>query len=247
MAEQNPLEKSLQLLWEGLPEPEKGPKPKLTLEQIVAAGIELADNEGVEALSMRKLAQQLDVGTMSLYRYVPSKDDLLNLMLDAAVTPSERRMAAPDQGWREFLRVAAYDARQMYMRHPWILQTNWSRPVIGPNSMRDLDLFLTGTKSLPMTDQERMNLASVFDAFVLGCARQELLWVNAAAESEMTDEEFWTYQLPWLTGAMESGNYPAMAELADDTFDGGWEETFELGLQLFLDGIQRRVSQIQDE
>lgn len=86
MAEQNPLEKSLQLLWEGLPEPEKGPKPKLTLEQIVAAGIELADNEGVEALSMRKLAQQLDVGTMSLYRYVPSKDDLLNLMLDAAVT-----------------------------------------------------------------------------------------------------------------------------------------------------------------
>lgn len=73
MSEENPLATSLRLLWEGLPDPEKGPKPKLTLEQVISAGIELADSEGLEALSMRRLAQRLGVGTMSLYAMCPRR------------------------------------------------------------------------------------------------------------------------------------------------------------------------------
>ncbi|WP_191089753.1 TetR/AcrR family transcriptional regulator [Nesterenkonia ebinurensis] len=247
MSDQNPLAKSLQLLWEGLPEPEKGPKPKLRLEQIVAAGIDLADADGLEALSMRRLAEKLGVGTMSLYRYVPSKNELLNLMLDTVVGPSHTRMTSPRLGWREFLAITAHEGRQLYLAHPWTLQANWSRPVLGPNSVADLDLFMTGVKELPLSDREKMNLATVLDSHVMGAVRQELLWQKAAAESDMTDEEFWTYQLPTLERAMESGRFPTLAQLSEDTFDGTNEETFEFGLDLLLDGveeeIQRRLAQ----
>ncbi|WP_120003863.1 TetR/AcrR family transcriptional regulator [Nesterenkonia muleiensis] len=241
MSDQNPLAKSLQLLWEGLPDPEKGPKPKLRLEQIVAAGIELADSEGLEALSMRRLAQNLGVGTMSLYRYVPSKTELLNLMLDAVVGPSPSRFSATDRGWREFLTTTAHEGRRLYLEHPWTLQANWTRPVLGPNSVADMELFMSGLLDLPLKDREKMSLATALDSYVLGAVRQELLWLNAAAESGMTDEEFWTHQLPTLERAMASGKFPAMAALGDDTFDSSWDETFDLGLQLFLDGLESKI------
>src|SRR5690606_33184773 len=147
------------------------------------------DEEGVEALSMRRLAQKLGVGTMSLYRYVPSKGDLLNLMLDAVVGPSAERQAAQGLGWREFLAITAREARQLYLSHPWTMQANWSRPVLGPNSVADLDLFMAGVSGLPMSDREKVSLATALDCFVMGHVRQELLWRNSAVESEMTDEE----------------------------------------------------------
>lgn len=238
----NPLAKSLQLLWEGLPDPEKGPKPKLTLEQIVAAGVDLADAEGIDALSMRKLAQKLGVGTMSLYRYVPSKKELMNLMLDAVVGPSSARSAAPASGWRAFLARTAYEGRELYLNHPWTLQVNWSRPVLGPNSVADLELFMSGLNDLPLSDKHKMGLATTLDSYVMGTVRQELLWQNAASDSGMTDEEFWSYQVPTLTHAFASGRFPVMASLSEDTFGATWEETFDFGLQLILDGLEQQLS-----
>lgn len=241
MTDRNPLARSLQLLWEGLPERAKGPKSRLTLGQIVTAGIELADTDGIEALSMRKLAQKLDVGTMSLYRYVPSKAELLDLMLDAVVGPSQARRTAAERGWREFLSTTARETRKLYITHSWALQVNWSRPVLGPNSVADLNLFLTGVKNLSLSDQEKMNLATVIDSYVTGTVRQELLWLNASSESGMSDDEFWTYQLPTLNRVMSSGRFPAMAELSENTFDSTWEENFEFGLELILDGLETRL------
>lgn len=242
MGNQNPLAVSLKLLWEGVPESVKGPRPRLKLRQVICAAIELADKDGLEALSMRKLAQKLGVGTMSLYRYVPSKDDLLNLMLDAVVGPSQERADAPKLGWREFLMVTAHEGRQLYLSHPWTMQANWGRPVLGPNSVGDLDLFMAGLEGLPLSDREKMNLATTLDSYVLGSVRQELMWRNAAAESEMTDEEFWSYQLPTLEQAMASGRFPALAQLSEDTFEGSYEESFTMGLQLMLDGLEEQLA-----
>lgn len=241
MSDQNPLAQSLQLLWEGLPEPEKGPRPKLRLEQIIETAIGLADSEGLDALSMRRLAQELGVGTMSLYRYVPSKRELMDLMLDAVVDPSPERSRTPQKSWREFLAATAREGRQLYLDHPWTLQTNWARPVLGPNSMADMELFISGMKDLPLSDQEKMNIVSALDSYVLGSAKQELTWLNAATDSGITDEEFWQYQLPALERAMASGRFPIMTTLGEDTFDGTWEESFELGLELFLDGLEALI------
>lgn len=242
MNDQNPLAKSLELLWEGLTEPKRGPKPKLTLEQIVEAGIALADTRGLEALSMRALAKELDVGTMSLYRYLPSKTELLNLMLDTVIGPSEARRDALTHGWRTFLRVTAHEARSLYLRHPWTLQANWTRPVLGPNSVGDMELFMSGLQGLPLSDQEKMSLVTALDSYVMGSARQEVLWLNAAAETGMTDDEFWGHQLPALESAMNSGKFPAMAALSEDAFDGDWEESFDFGLDHFLDGLEQKFA-----
>lgn len=194
MSEKNSLATSLRLLWEGLPDHGRGPRRNLSLEQIVTTAIELADTEGVDALSMRALAQKLDVGTMTLYRYVPSKDELLPLMLNAVVGPSETRRQAAAEDWQTFLTATATEAREMYLTHPWAIQTNWSRPVLGPASVADLELFLEGVKDLPLSDAEKMNLATTIDSYVLGLARQQLQWSNAASKWGMSDEEFWTTQ-----------------------------------------------------
>ncbi|NDK32676.1 TetR/AcrR family transcriptional regulator [Nesterenkonia haasae] len=241
MREQNPLTTSLQLLWNGLPDPEKGPKPKLTLNQIVSAGVSLADAEGLDALSMRRLARALNVGTMSLYRYVPSKTELLNLMLDSVVGPSQQRLSSVDGGWRSFLTATVHAGRRLYLDHPWTLQANWSRPVLGPNSVADLELFMTGVRELPLSDQRKMDLATVLDSYAQGTARQEMMWINAAADSGMTDDEFWSYQLPTLEKEMTSGRFPMMAALDEETFNSTWDESFEFGLQLLLDGLENDI------
>ena len=245
MTEQNPLTTSLQLLWKGLPEPEKGPKPKLRLEQIVEAGVALADSEGLEALSMRRLARVLEVGTMSLYRYVPSKTELLNLMLDSVVGPSHHRLSLVGGGWRAFLTVTVQEGRRLYLDHPWTLQTNWSRPVLGPNSVADLELFMTGVQDLPLSDRRKMDLATVLDSYAQGTARQEMMWINAAAESGMTDDEFWSYQVPTLEEQMTSGRFPVMASLDEETFNSTWDETFEFGLELLLDGLETTIGRTE--
>lgn len=242
MNAENPVRKSLQLLWYGLPDPKKGPKPTLTLEQIVRTAIDLADSEGLDALSMRKLAQRLDVGTMSLYRYVPSKTELLNLMLDAVSGPTHLRRTTFDAGWRVGLEGVGHGGRQQYLAHPWLLQVNWTRPVLGPNSVADMELIMTGMKDLPLSDREKMHVVVALDSYVTGAVRQEILSQRAAAESGMTDEEFWEAQAPFLYEIFDTGRYPTMASLSEDTFAGTWEESFDFGLRLLLDGIEQQLA-----
>lgn len=241
MTDQNPLERSHKLLWEGLPASNKGPRPTLTLDEIVIAAITIADQEGLDALSMRRLATSLDMGAMSLYRYVPSKTELLNLMLDRVSGPLADFAEKYGDTWRQVLTTAAWAGRRLYLNHPWLLQVNWTRPVLGPNMVADLDSTMAGLQDLPMSDKEKIMVISYLDGYVTGVVRQEILYDRAAEESDLTDEEFWAYQLPWLERAMASGAYPTMAAMSEDAFDGGWEETFTMGLTHLLDGIERDI------
>lgn len=240
MAEENPLARSQQLLWDGLPPSGRGPKPTLTLEQIVTTAIAVADADGFDALSMRKLAAELGMGTMSLYRYVPSKTELLHLMLDMVTAPPEGERGRPGT-WLETLEAAAWGGRDLYLRHRWLLRINWSRPVLGPNSVADLEWVLSGLVDLPMSDKEKLMVVTQMDALVVGAVRQEIHYEESAAESGLTDEEFWQFQIPIMEQVMATGDYPVMAALSEDSFDGGWEESFAFGLRLFLDGLEREV------
>ncbi|WP_293784907.1 TetR/AcrR family transcriptional regulator [uncultured Aeromicrobium sp.] len=246
MTEQNPLARSHQLLWEGLPAPRKGPTPTLSLQQIVSTAISIADTEGIEALSMRRLATALGMGTMSLYRYIPSKSELLDLMLDHVLASQLGRLD-PAGDWRDTLTTVAREGRALYLKHRWLLKVNWSRPVLGPNSVGEMEETMSGLKDLPFTDQEKMMVVTALDSYVTGSVRQEILYENAIVESGMSDEEFWGNQLPALAAAMESGKYPTMASLSEDVFDASWEENFEAGLRFMLDGIDREIERRTSE
>lgn len=230
------LQRSIELLWGDRPRPTRGPKANLTLDRIVEAAIAVADRDGVAALSMRRVAAELGVGTMSLYRHVPGKAELLALMLDRVSDPAEGIARSAGAGWRDVVEAAARDSYRLYLRHPWLLQVNWTRPVIGPNTLAGMEIFVRGLEGLGLTDQELISLIIMVDGYVTGIARQRIQHAALPDETGVTDEEFWSHHSAILVKAMVSGDYPAMAALSEDAFSLGWDETFEFGLQRLLDG-----------
>lgn len=235
------LIRSQELLWNGTERGARGPKPGLTLERIVETAIAVADAEGIDAVSMRRVARELGAGTMSLYRYVPGKDELLILMLDRVGAGA----ALPVGGglsWRGALEQVARTSYRLYLDHPWLLKVNWTRPVFGPNTMAGFESILAAIHGLGLTDQERVMLIVAVDSFVTGLARSQILYTSAAEETGLSDDEFWGLQTPVLERAMASGDYPAMAALSEDAFDAPWDETFEFGLHRLLDGLDNLVA-----
>ncbi|MQA07830.1 MAG: TetR family transcriptional regulator [Pseudonocardiaceae bacterium] len=237
----NYLSRSMELLWGSRERPSRGPKPGLTLDRIVETAISVADTDGLDALSMRRVARELGVGTMSLYRYVPGRAELLVLMLERVSDPSEDIDEAKGRDWRGILAVSARGTRRVYLEHPWLLQVNWTRPVFGPNVLAGVEFMIAGLANVGLDDQERISVMMAIDGYVTGTVRTQVQYASAAEESGVSDEEFWKLQYPILEQAMESGRYPALAGLAEDAFDGGMEESFEFGLQRLLDGIEALI------
>lgn len=235
------LVRSQRLLWEGTGPRTRGPKPGLTLERIVDSAVAVADAEGIDAVSMRRVARELGAGTMSLYRYVPGKEELLVLMLDRVsantVLPSDEALS-----WQEALARIARTTYRMYLAHPWLLKINWMRPVFGPNTLAGVESFIAAVDRIGLTSQQRVMVMLMMDSYVTGLARSHVLYASAAEETGLSDDEFWNLQLPILERAMATGNYPAMAALSEDAFDASWDETFEFGLARLLDGLELFVA-----
>jgi AcrR family transcriptional regulator len=235
------IDASLALLWQMHDKPTRGRKPGITLEAIVSAAVEIADAEGLEAVSMRHVAGKLGVGTMSLYRHVPGKAELLDLMLDN-VNDCPDDDALDGMGWREHLATCARAMYELYLDHPWLLQVDQSRPLLGPNALAGLEMFLRGMRDMNLTDPERIMVLTAIDGYLTGIARSHVNSRSAPERTGQTDEEFWAAQVPVLEKAMATGNYPTMTALSEDAFSAGWEETFELGLTALLDGLERLVA-----
>ncbi|MBR7676638.1 TetR/AcrR family transcriptional regulator [Streptomyces daliensis] len=232
------LARSLDLLWGTKEQPSRGPKPGLTLERIVSTAVALANSEGLTALSMRKVAAELGVGTMSLYRYVPGKGELLDLMLDHVNAPGEDADRLSGKGWRTSMEQLALDSWELYTGNPWLLQVNQVRPVLGPNSMAGFDLALASLHGIGLTGREKVGLLVAIDNYVVGAARAHVLHQQAAQQSGLSDEEFWATQEPYMIKAMETGVYPEIATLPDDTFTMTAYEAMRFGLEPLLDGFQ---------
>jgi AcrR family transcriptional regulator len=230
--------RSLELMWQGDAQARPGPRPGLTLGQIVVAAVALADREGLSALSMRRVASELGVGTMSLYRYVPGKGELLDLMLDHVNGVPD---GAPDPrslSWRRALEEMAWGIWDLYQAHPWLLHVNQSRPVLGPNSLAGFNHVLAGLADLDLDGRDGVALILAVESYVVGTARAFLLRQQAAEESGVSDEEFWAAQGPMLTKAMATGDYPEVAGLPEDAFTISGREALEFGLRALLDGLE---------
>ncbi|AYY11737.1 TetR/AcrR family transcriptional regulator [Actinobacteria bacterium YIM 96077] len=232
------VHRSMELLWDLCERPSRGPKPGLTLETIVTAAVEIADAEGLEALSMRRVATHLGVGTMSLYRYIPGKSELLDLMLDHVL---EMPDGVPDMshlGWREFLERTAREQWQLCMSHPWYPFVDQARPLLGPNGLETVEYVFRHLRPMGLSDQEMAVVITSLSNFVESTARVYINEKQAEERTGISNDEFWAAQAPALDEAMKSGQFPVMADLAGDTWGFTSETVFEFGLQRFLDGLE---------
>ncbi|WP_035904957.1 TetR/AcrR family transcriptional regulator [Knoellia subterranea] len=234
------ISRSLAIMWAfDLGRSTRGPKPKLSVDAIVDVAVDLADTEGLDAVSMRRIGQELGVGTMSLYRHVPGKEELLDLMLERVNAPSSDETLGDD--WRTSMQTLGRGLWTLYTTHPWLPLVDQTRPLLGPNALRGLDIALETLKSTGLSGQQQIAVIGAIDAFVMNAARQH----NGAALAEqatgVSNEEFWTAQEPVLTKAMASGDYPHVAALDMDAYAMAGEDFMEFGLTLLLDGIANLI------
>lgn len=227
--------RSLELLWGTDERPRRGPRPGLTLDRIVTAAVRLADSEGIAAVSMRRLSTELGTGTMSLYRYVPGKSELIDLMLNHVAAPPEDEPPF-EGGWRAGAEAYARETLALIQRHPWLLQVNQARPVLGPNAVGGLERVLSRIKPMGLTDPELVGVIITLEGYVTGVARTHVHAVEAEKASGVSEEDFWETQGPFLGRVMATGAYPVLAALTEDAFTSDLDY-FEFGLQRILDGL----------
>ncbi|MEV6106784.1 TetR/AcrR family transcriptional regulator [Streptomyces sp. NPDC051940] len=232
------LSRSMALLWDINDRPSRGPRPALTLDRIVGAAIAVADAEGLEAVSMRRLAGDLGVGTMSLYRYVPGKGELLDLMLDRVSAVDPERVGTLDDDWREALRQLARGMWELYVGHPWLLHVDQARPVLGPNGLKGFEIALTGLDGTPLGGREKTNVVTIVEALVSSIARTHVNAAQAEARTGISDAEFWEAQMPALSKAMQSGAYPHIAALEPDAFSTPGDAVVAFAMERLIDGFE---------
>jgi AcrR family transcriptional regulator len=234
--------RTLELLWDTGRRPSRGPKPALTLDQIVEAAVRVADAEGLEAVSMRRVGAELGTGAMSLYRYVPGKAELLDLMLDRVQRPGEDPDALGDGGWRSALEAMARATLALYRRHPWLLHVNQTRPILGPGAMDGMEKVLQRIRPMGLSDPELVSAIIMIDSYVVGAARMQVYQEEAERRSGLTTAEFFEAQAPVLEKVMTTDRYPVLATLSEDTWSPDFDH-FEFGLRRILDGLDVFVSQ----
>ncbi len=229
------------LIWARTERRAHGQQPSLSREQIVRAAVELADAEGIQALSMRSVAKKLGAGTMSLYWYISSKQDLYDLMIDAILGEIELP-ERPSGDWRADLRMLAYQMRATLRRHAWIISLLNSWPPIGPNGLRYIEFYLAALDGLGLSGAAMQRIIGAIGGYVLGTVLDELGEEEARQRSGMTEKEWHGLIEPYMRQVLATGDYPNLARVvmeADESEDK--EKDFAFGLDCMLDGIAARI------
>jgi AcrR family transcriptional regulator len=236
----------MELLWGVQERPRRGPRPRLTVEQITRAAIEVADAEELATLSMRQVAEPLGVAVMSLYTYVPGKAELVDLMLDTVVGETARPDDVPG-GWRGRLTQLARENWALFHRHPWLLQVSTGRPTLGPGVMAKYEYELRAVEGVGLTDVEMDSVLTLVLGHVERAARRSVEAVQAVQRSGLTDEQWWRAQVPYLEKVFDAARFPTAARVgaaAGEAHGAAYspEHAFEFGLERVLDGIAVLVS-----
>jgi AcrR family transcriptional regulator len=243
--------RSMELLWRVHEQPKRGPKPGFSLDQIIATGIAVADADGLAAVSMRRVAEQLGVGAMSLYTYVPGKAELLELMYDAVLS----EVGGPDadgKTWRARLEQLARESWELYQRHPWMLEVPTVRAPLGPNALRAYERTLAAMWAIGLDGHELARTASLLSIFHRGVAQTAKEARGAQHRDGLTETEWWEARVPVLERVLDPARFPlltspemvnahAPARTDVDYHMAEALDLFEFGLQRVLDGIEMLV------
>lgn len=241
------LVRSIYLLWGHHPAPGRS---GLSVEAIVRAGIEVADARGLDAVSMRKVAEHLGAGTMSLYAHVPGKDDLIALMVDAVYAElyDNDVEAATSQGdWRDAMRYVAGRNWDLYVCHPWLLDLRPSRPTLGPNLSRKYETELRPLDGIGLSEIAMDSALSMILSHVEATARSSRHIVRTQDDSGMSDAEWWAIVAPALEQVMDDGDLVVSARVGaavGEQFQAASaspDHALMFGLDTILDGIQANL------
>jgi AcrR family transcriptional regulator len=212
-----------------------GPEPRapLTRERVLRAAVELADETGIDSLTMRELGLRLGVEAMSLYNHVANKDDILDGMVDLVVR--EIALPAEPADWRGAMRQRAISARAIFSLHPWAGLLMDSRQTSGPARLHYLDWVLGTLRRAGFTLETAARAFSLVDSYIYGFGRQQF---NVAAGGDATPEDI----AEGFLKAIPKDEYPYLTEMVVDyAMETSYDDSadFEFGLDLILDGLQR--------
>lgn len=221
----------------------RGPRPGLSRAQIVQTALAIADEEGLEAVSIRRLARELGAGAMSLYHYFDSRDELLDLMGDTVAG----EMLVPGElpsDWRQALRAIARHSRAAFTNHPWLLGTLQERPRVSPNLLRHVEQSAQSVRSLGESGVEPALLTGIVmavDDYTIGYTLRELLAGDPDDRGRGIAARFAdSYDEPHVRYLLDNGEFPLLARFVAS---GGAprRQPFEVGLEWLLDGFAARL------
>ena len=256
---------TLRRLWGHAAPPRRGPKPALSVEQIVRAAIDLADAEGLPAVSMGRVAESLGYSSMALYRYVESKDELLVLMSDAA--SDVLQMPSVDgKDWRAGLHAWTRAQIDGILARPWYLDLPVTTAQVGPRRLRWIDRAFEILAPVGLTVDEKLQVVGLLAQYVLGEGRVQVETRRAAAETvrrtqglppdtpdDELDEQALAAANPYadyevvLSRFVDPASYPALTSALaawQPTADppDAWESDVDFGLDIVLDGIDAFIA-----
>jgi AcrR family transcriptional regulator len=204
----------------------------------------IADAEGLEAVSMRRVAVELGSGAASLYRYVAKKDELFDLMVDIVI--GEEKLPRRSGHWRADLRKIAYLNRSMILRHPWMIATSAFRSAFGPNTLRWLEFTLKIVDGIGLDIDEMLAFSTTLFTFARGYAAGEIAEQETSRRSGMSREQWMASRAVYTRAIRDSGKYPLVTRVIEDArapHDPQMaEHGFAWGLDSILDGFAAHLA-----
>ena len=246
--EQVPLPPGLDLLWGRRERGKRGPRAGLSADAIVAAAVRIADAEGLEAVSMARVAEELGFTTMSLYRHVASKEELLQLMWNGAALGAEHLVIEGD-GWRSRLRTWAIIQRDMLDRHPWITQMPMAAPPVAPNSLHFVERGLATLDETGLDDGDKLRIIGLLSSYTLSEARMANDAARAAAAPQATADD--SPPVPFeslLRELVDEQTYPRLYRIAwtPGAATVSERDEFLFGIDRILDGVAALIERTRE-
>lgn len=241
-------DRMIRLVWRhqlGEEEGTRGPRKKWTLDQVVDTAIDYADAKGIDGLSMRKIAEELGTSAASLYTYVPGRDELLGLMIDQVMGRTE---LPPHSGpVRQRLRTISDLTREEYLRHPWLLDAQSHRPLIGPNTSARYEWSLSALEGCGLDDEQMDHTIALIEGHAASSATARVNAEKLAESTGVTDADWWEANGPVLAQVMPPDAYPVSGRVGTTVGEKhqavvSHDAVYEYGLDVILDGVEKKLA-----